>query len=107
MENANTRDYVTEKVYDALAAGCVPIYMGAANIASYIPQTDGILNVADYNSTAALVAELEHLARDRTAYEAKLAWKSKTFAEMTPGDVVTLIASCLFCLPKLFGASDL
>lgn len=34
IENTNTRDYVTEKVYDALAAGCVPIYWGARNVRS-------------------------------------------------------------------------
>jgi len=32
IENSLAMDYVTEKVYDALAAGCVPIYYGAPNI---------------------------------------------------------------------------
>ena len=32
MENSLAQDYVTEKVYDALAAGCLPIYYGAPNI---------------------------------------------------------------------------
>ena len=32
MENSLAEDYVTEKVYDALAAGCLPIYYGAPNI---------------------------------------------------------------------------
>jgi hypothetical protein len=30
MENSIRLDYITEKVWDALAAGCVPIYMGSS-----------------------------------------------------------------------------
>lgn len=29
--------YVTEKIFDAMRAGCVPIYLGAPNIAQYVP----------------------------------------------------------------------
>lgn len=38
----NIRDlngYVTEKIFDCFAAGCVPIYWGASNIDHYIPKT--------------------------------------------------------------------
>jgi alpha(1,3/1,4) fucosyltransferase len=30
--------YITEKIFDCFAAGCVPIYWGADNIADYIPK---------------------------------------------------------------------
>ncbi|MCL5875848.1 MAG: glycosyltransferase family 10 [Candidatus Dependentiae bacterium] len=36
----NMRDipgYITEKIFDAFSAGCVPVYWGAPNIARYIP----------------------------------------------------------------------
>ncbi|MSM41250.1 MAG: hypothetical protein GJT30_16660 [Geobacter sp.] len=36
----NTRDlsnYITEKIFDSLLAGCVPIYWGADNVTDYIP----------------------------------------------------------------------
>lgn len=33
----NARGYVTEKIFDCMIAGCVPIYWGAANIDTYIP----------------------------------------------------------------------
>lgn len=32
----DTRGYVTEKIFDVLIAGCVPIYYGASNIAEYV-----------------------------------------------------------------------
>jgi len=37
----NMRDvpgYITEKIFDCLFAGCVPIYLGASNVAEYIPE---------------------------------------------------------------------
>lgn len=37
FENMSMRGYVTEKLFDCLYAGCVPIYMGAQNIADLIP----------------------------------------------------------------------
>ena len=29
--------YITEKIFDSLVAGCVPVYLGATNIAAYVP----------------------------------------------------------------------
>lgn len=37
FENYRFDDYVTEKIYDAMAAGSVPIYSGAPNIETYVP----------------------------------------------------------------------
>lgn len=34
----NQRGYVTEKIFDCLVGGCVPIYLGAVNITDYIPK---------------------------------------------------------------------
>lgn len=39
FENAHSiSGYITEKIIDCLAAGCVPIYWGAPNIREYVPQ---------------------------------------------------------------------
>lgn len=39
LENTkNVKDYVTEKIYDCLCSGVVPIYGGASNIQEYVPQ---------------------------------------------------------------------
>lgn len=37
-ENSECNGYVTEKIFDCMAAGCVPIYWGAPNIEKYIPK---------------------------------------------------------------------
>ncbi len=37
MENSLEKDYVTEKIWDALEAGCIPVYMGPLNIRTFLP----------------------------------------------------------------------
>lgn len=37
-ENFRFKDYVSEKIYDVMAAGSVPIYSGAPNIQDYVPK---------------------------------------------------------------------
>lgn len=85
MENSVARDYVTEKVYHGLIAGCVPIYLGAPNVADYIPDSNAIIDYAKLGTPEALKAELERLASDREAYEGKLRWKVAAERHWTPG----------------------
>ena len=37
FENAIFSGYVTEKIFDALLAGCVPVYYGAPDIKDFVP----------------------------------------------------------------------
>ena len=76
VENSVARDYVSEKVYDALVAGCVPIYYGAPNVADYVPHPDAIIDVSAFDSPAAVAAELARLASDDAALAAKHAWRA-------------------------------
>lgn len=32
------KGYITEKIFDCFSAGCIPIYLGAANVLDYIPE---------------------------------------------------------------------
>lgn len=34
----NLDNYITEKIFDAMMAGCIPIYWGANNVSDYIPK---------------------------------------------------------------------
>lgn len=43
MENSIRQDYMTEKMWDALAAGCVPIYLGSSNAPQIIPDSSGVI----------------------------------------------------------------
>lgn len=43
MENSVRQDYITEKVWDGLAAGCVPIYLGSKNAPKVVPDPNSII----------------------------------------------------------------
>ena len=38
-ENSSVQGYVSEKIFDAMVYGCVPIYLGAPDILKYIPSS--------------------------------------------------------------------
>lgn len=38
MENSVRHDYITEKLWDGLAAGCIPIYLGSSTALHIAPQ---------------------------------------------------------------------
>lgn len=73
-------DYVTEKVWDALVAGCVPIYMGSPTVRSILPDPAGVI-VYGPGGNASTVEELDALVHrignDKAAYERLVAWKHK------------------------------
>lgn len=75
IENSIAKDYVTEKVYDAFAAGCLPIYLGAPNINEFIPTMDSIIDFQAYGSAELLAQELHRLSANQTAYLEKFEWQ--------------------------------
>ena len=79
FENSICDDYVTEKFFDPLAFGSVPVYLGAPNVARFAPGEHCFINVVDFPSPRALAEYLNHLARDDAAYQEYFAWKQKPF----------------------------
>ena len=78
-------DYVTEKIWDAFKAGCVPIYYGSSNIKEIIPDPNAILLYDDYGMDAKKLAEaIKELMEDDDAYAKKMEWKNKTLEELSP-----------------------
>lgn len=49
FENSIFEGNVTEKIFDAMFAGCVPVYCGAPDIADYVPN-DTFIDIRDFNS---------------------------------------------------------
>ncbi|MGX8010540.1 glycosyltransferase family 10 domain-containing protein [Mesorhizobium sp. ORM8.1] len=76
FENSIAPDYVTEKMFDPLAAGTVPVYLGAPNAAEFVPE-HSYIDAASFRTPAELAAYLRHLAETPRDYEAYLAWRSK------------------------------
>jgi hypothetical protein len=77
FENASTPDYVSEKFFDPLVAGSVPVYLGAPNVDDFAPGDHCFINTADFDSPQALAEYLLALNEDDAAYEAYFAWKQK------------------------------
>ncbi|HET9339833.1 MAG TPA: glycosyltransferase family 10 [Casimicrobiaceae bacterium] len=75
FENSIAKDYVTEKFYDALVAGSVPVVLGAPNTRDFAPADRCYIDTSDFDGPAALAAYLEGLVEDESAYAAHLAWK--------------------------------
>ena len=79
FENASEPDYVTEKLYQPLAVGSVPVYLGAPNVAELVPSRDCFIDVRDFSGPKALADHLGELDRDSVAYERHLEWKERAF----------------------------
>jgi hypothetical protein len=79
FENACGQDYVTEKFFDPLVAGSVPVYLGAPNVEDFAPGDQCYINVADFPNPKALAEYLMALGRDDAAYRAYFAWKEKPY----------------------------
>lgn len=82
MENSLAYDYVTEKVWDGLAAGCVPVYMGSSSALDMIPDRRGIIlydpaGKGNASTPTELDALMHEIGSDKARYEAMVAWKHK------------------------------
>jgi hypothetical protein len=67
FENARKPGYTTEKIYDAMAARCLPIYWGDPTIAQQF-NPKSFLNRADFPSDGALVEKIIELDQDDARY---------------------------------------
>lgn len=75
-ENSIETDWITEKLFHAFAAGCLPIYHGAPNVASILPRSDAIVHVDQFASVEELAQHLLALASDAEALRRRLAWRA-------------------------------
>lgn len=76
FENAIAKDYVTEKFYNPLLAGTVPIYRGAPNIEDFIPGKNSFVNVNTFESPKKLAEYMEKCYRDNNIYNNFNEWRN-------------------------------
>lgn len=77
FENTIENDYVTEKFFQPLLCGSVPIYMGAPNIDEFSPGDHCYIDVRKFSGPKALAAYLTDLARDEAEYSRYFEWRRK------------------------------
>lgn len=63
LENARINGYVTEKIFDCLIQGIVPVYGGAYNVTSYVPQ-ECFIDYFQFHSLDELVQYLVSMEKD-------------------------------------------
>jgi alpha-1,3-fucosyltransferase 10 len=80
FENSIAPDYVTEKFFEPLLAGSVPVYRGAPNVAEFAPGPKSYIDAGDFSGPADLAAYLNHLAVDDKAYGEYQQWKQAGFS---------------------------
>ncbi|NUS21545.1 MAG: alpha-1,3-fucosyltransferase [Mesorhizobium sp.] len=100
LENSIAPNYVTEKMFDPLAAGTVPVYLGAPNAAAFVPD-NSFIDAASFSTPAELAAYLRHLIETPQAYAAYLAWRSSPLPEKLAARVASLDAPPLCRLARL------
>jgi hypothetical protein len=66
VENCDAAGYVSEKFYDALMAGCIPLYFGSPVAAHALPP-DIYIDIRQYDTGEALQTHLDSLSDDDVA----------------------------------------
>ncbi|XP_072355627.1 4-galactosyl-N-acetylglucosaminide 3-alpha-L-fucosyltransferase 9-like [Scyliorhinus torazame] len=76
FENSVHEDYITEKLYNALLAGTVPVVLGTSrkNYENYIP-ADSFIHVDDFHSAEELAGYLHKLDGNEDLYMTYFKWR--------------------------------
>jgi hypothetical protein len=77
FENSIARDYVTEKFYDPLLVGSVPVYLGAPNVIDHAPAPGCYIDVRDFANPRELARFLLELSSDEARYAQYLEWRER------------------------------
>ena len=87
IENSFEHDYVTEKLWQPLAAGSVPLYLGAPNVDDWLPCSDYscIINLRQFSSPRQAAEFINELVKDKKRYLEYHRWRNER--EMRPSFV--------------------
>lgn len=100
FENLGVGDYVSEKVYEGLIAGTLPIYRGAESIMKFMPSKNSIINANQM--TPKEIAELVvRLSNDEEEYNKYFTYRkeklSDEFLEITQRSYCHPNVLCRLC----------
>ncbi|GMN37630.1 hypothetical protein TIFTF001_006977 [Ficus carica] len=100
FENSNEEDYVTEKFFQSLVAGSVPVVVGAPNIQDFAPAPGSILHIKELSDVESVAKSMKHLSANPEAYNQTLRWKydgpSDSFKALV--DMAAVHSSCRLCI---------
>ncbi|KAK3001831.1 hypothetical protein RJ639_022239 [Escallonia herrerae] len=100
FENSNEEDYVTEKFFQSLVAGSVPVVVGAPNIQDFAPSPGSVLHIKELKDVDSVSKKMKYLAENADAYNQSLRWKyegpSDSFKALV--DMAAVHSSCRLCI---------
>ncbi|KAL3814232.1 hypothetical protein ACJIZ3_015500 [Penstemon smallii] len=100
FENSNEEDYVTEKFFQSLVAGSVPVVVGAPNIQDFAPSPNSLLHIKEVSDVDSVAKTMKYLAENPSAYNESLRWKyegpSDSFKALV--DMAAVHSSCRLCI---------
>uniref|UniRef100_A0A7N0T3B6 Fucosyltransferase n=1 Tax=Kalanchoe fedtschenkoi TaxID=63787 RepID=A0A7N0T3B6_KALFE len=100
FENSNEEDYVTEKFFQSLVAGTVPVVIGAPNIQEFAPARGSILHIKTLEDVASVAKTMQFLASNPAEFNNSLRWKyegpSDSFKALL--DMAAVHSSCRLCI---------
>jgi len=90
FENSFATDYVTEKLYEPLMVGSVPVYRGAREVAELAPSPDCYIDASNFTSGRELGSYLNHLNSHHDEYLAYQQWREHQFSAPFQQHLITL-----------------
>ncbi|MFQ6649267.1 hypothetical protein Gotur_023527 [Gossypium turneri] len=100
FENSNEEDYVTEKFFQSLVAGTIPVVVGAPNIEDFAPYPGSVLHIKELAEVQSVANRMKYLAENPDAYNQSLRWKyegpSDSFKALL--DMSAVHSSCRLCI---------
>ncbi|XP_063940015.1 glycoprotein 3-alpha-L-fucosyltransferase A isoform X2 [Daucus carota subsp. sativus] len=100
FENSNEEDYVTEKYFQSLVAGAIPVVVGAPNIQDFAPLPGSVLHIKEVKHVEPVAKTMKYLADNPDAYNQSLRWKfegpSDSFKALL--DMAAVHSSCRLCI---------
>ena len=76
FENAIEDDYITEKLFQPLIAGSIPVYFGTPAAEHILPAPSAAVLASKYGTVGALGTHLQAMLRDDGMLKDAVAWKS-------------------------------
>lgn len=113
IENTLEHDYVTEKLWQPLAVGSVPLYLGAPNVDEWLPCSNYscVVNLRQFSSPRAAAMFLNELVKNRERYLEYHRWRNENQMRASFTKLVNYFAEanqhsmeCLLC--DMFNRND-
>eukprot|EP01080_Neovahlkampfia_damariscottae_P001082 gene1082-10601_t len=75
FENSHNHGYVTEKYFQSLQVGTVPVVVGAPDIEEYQPSENSILHIRNLSDVERVAKRMIYLSKHDDEYQKMLDWK--------------------------------